>query len=374
MQIVFEIGCIASLATLSIGTLLNLSRSPHWFVRGWDFPRVQILFVAVVIAAAYFMATRLFDSSNFATTLAVFGLLTFLFIWHGVRIAPYTVLAPVQTLPCKTIDPKRSLRVVVSNIEKENDQYERWMQVIRDAHPDILIVLEVDQVWMGKIENVRRDFRHEVAYPQDNWYGMLMLSNLPVVNSEIRFLVEADIPSIDVAIHLRSGDEIRVVAVHPRPPEPIRDNDSAARDAELVCYGKLLCEEKRGVVVGGDLNDVAWSATTRLFLKISRLLDPRKGRGFFNSFHAGHWWMRFPLDHLFHSQHFTLKKIARLSKVGSDHFPILMDLQYEPGRQQEQEALPVSREDHALADRLVRREDTADLADEHPPENPDHTA
>ena len=339
MLTVFQIACLLSLGILAIGALLNLSTSPHWFVRAWDFPRVQILVLVIVIAVLYFLACARGHGLGALCSFSILGLSIFLAVWHAIRILPYTVLASPQTKRCQSTDLNHSLRIVVSNAEKENQQHERWMQVIRAARPDVLVVLEPNQTWMNAIESLRGEFQHEIAYPQDNWYGMLLLSNLPVVDSELRFLVQSDIPSIDAAIRLRSGAEVRLVAVHPRPPEPIRDNDSKARDAELICYARMLSEETRPVIIGGDLNDVAWSATTRLFLKISGLLDPRRGRGFFNTFHAGHWWMRFPLDHLFHSQHFTLRKIARLENVGSDHFPMFLELQYEPNRQDEQESL-----------------------------------
>jgi endonuclease/exonuclease/phosphatase (EEP) superfamily protein YafD len=119
--------------------------------------------------------------------------------------------------------------------------------------------------------------------------------------------------------------------LHPRPPEPIRDQDSKPRDAELVAVGRAIrADGDRPTIVAGDLNDVAWSPTTELFLRLSGLLDPRVGRGFYNSFHADHVLVRYPLDHVFHSNHFTLTELRRLPHIGSDHFPMLIELCYEP--------------------------------------------
>jgi endonuclease/exonuclease/phosphatase (EEP) superfamily protein YafD len=67
-----------------------------------------------------------------------------------------------------------------------------------------------------------------------------------------------------------------------------------------------------------------------LFQKISGLLDPRIGRGFYNTFHALQPFLRFSLDHLFHSQEFRVRRLQVLPDIGSDHFPFFVSLSYEP--------------------------------------------
>ena len=87
----------------------------------------------------------------------------------------------------------------------------------------------------------------------------------------------------------------------------------------------------------------------RLFRKLSGLLDPRVGRGMFNTFHANWWFIRWPLDHVFHSKHFTLKELRRLPSIGSDHFPLLTALQYSPENGQQQKGLTADADDKARA-------------------------
>ena len=89
--------------------------------------------------------------------------------------------------------------------------------------------------------------------------------------------------------------------------------------------------------MAGDLNDVAWSKTPRRFQRISGLLDPRIGRHFINTFHVDYPFLRWALDHIFHSACFTLVDMKRMPSIGSDHFPVLTTLQYEPEVTSEQE-------------------------------------
>jgi endonuclease/exonuclease/phosphatase (EEP) superfamily protein YafD len=95
--------------------------------------------------------------------------------------------------------------------------------------------------------------------------------------------------------------------VHPTPPVPNENPRSTERDKELLLVADLAKASDLPVIVIGDLNDVAWSYTTELFLKMSGLIDPRRGRGFYNSFHAHYPFLRFPLDHAFISTDFKLK-------------------------------------------------------------------
>jgi endonuclease/exonuclease/phosphatase (EEP) superfamily protein YafD len=164
---------------------------------------------------------------------------------------------------------------------------------------------------------------------------MLLYSRLPLSEERVRFRVEQGVPSFTALVELRTGDLFELHCIHPRPPHVGVDTEN--RDAELVLVAKEVQDVPRAVIVTGDLNDVAWSHTTRLFLRISGLLDPRVGRMFCNTFHARHPLFRWPLDHVFHSRAFRFADLRRLPKTDSDHFPVLVELSYEPEVKKEQE-------------------------------------
>jgi endonuclease/exonuclease/phosphatase (EEP) superfamily protein YafD len=345
------------------GTLLSLSRNPHWFVRGWDFPRVQIAMIASGAGALYSWCCSegaLHDKLFLAAVLACVA-------WQAARIFPYTPIAPVRVQPSRRQSSENRIRLLISNVQMENTAHERLLRLVRDTDPDILLAVETNERWVQALEGLTADYPYVVRRPQDNWFGMVLFSRLPLLESKVEFLVQDDIPSVFAVLEL-AGDRIVLRGLHPRPPEPLRDQDSTPRDAELVIVGRWIAKQNGApTIVAGDLNDVAWSATTQLFLRLSGLLDPRMGRGLYSTYNARNPLVRWPLDHLFHSNHFRLVELRRCDDIGSDHFPVLVELSYEPEAPAEQQESKTEAGDQKEADeRLEAQADAARRGDDRP--------
>ena len=335
------------------GTALNLSRHPHWYVRGWDFPRTVTAALAVAsgtLYAALIGHERWYDWLFLASVLLAV-------VWQLVNIFPYTPLGRKPVARARRPGPDTTFRLVISNVLMENRKHDLWHRVVSREAPDLVLCLEVDGEWDRALrQRLAQTHPHQVGHVLDNYYGIALYSRLPLVGPQVRFLVQDDIPSIHTRFRLRGGTEVSLHAIHPRPPEPLRNQDSAPRDAELMKVAKEIVRREHGpTVVAGDLNDVAWSHTTALFLKESGLLDPRLGRGFFNSYNAKNPLFRFPLDHVFHSNDFRLVELRRLGKVGSDHFPVLIELSYEPDAAASQPEPQATAGDHREAEEMIDR-------------------
>lgn len=322
----------------AIFSLLPLTRIEGWWVRIFDFPRMQIatgIVVLIILQLSLLDISRSFTWFLFAVALACL-------IYQSWWIVRYSPLYPLEVKSTKNGDGKNKIRIMAANVLTSNRNYKKLLGLVRCYQPDILVTVETDTWWQQKLDALEPDYPHTVKCPLDNLYGMHVYSRLPLKNTEIKYLVEDDKPSIHALAELPSGRGVRMHFLHPGPPSPTENEESSERDAELLVLAKSIsqCDPETPVIVTGDLNDVAWSRTTRTFRKISGLLDPRIGRGMFNTFHAEYWFLRWPLDHLFHSSHFTLGDIHRLQGIGSDHFPLLVELCWEGNTGQDNELEP----------------------------------
>lgn len=316
-------------------TILPLLRSKAWWIRIWDFPRLQIM---VAGAGALVAGSFMTQSLESWTRWPFFGVLALTVVYQAAIIWRFSPIAPHEVQRSLGADTNALLSLAISNVLQTNRDAERLIGVLRSADADVVLCVETDDWWRQELDALRATHPHTIQCALANTYGMLLYSRLPLLDTSIDFLVEPDIPSMQARVRLRGGQLVWLNCVHPRPPAPSENDRSLERDAELLLVGKRVCDAKGPVVVCGDLNDVAWSRTTRLFQKTSRLVDPRKGRGLFNTFHARIPLLRFPLDHILHSDDFRIVSMRRLPYVGSDHFPVFATLSFEPSAAREQQA------------------------------------
>ena len=326
----FAVGIIAITATL-----LSLLRSKAWWIRIWDFPRLQLM---VVGGSAFVVGTFVTQSVDPRVRWLFLGLLALTVVYQAAIIWRFSPLAPHEVQRSPGEDTNTLLSLAISNVLQPNRDAERLIGVLRATDADVVLCVETDDWWRQQLDALRATHPHTIQCALDNTYGMLLYSRLPLHDTSIDFLVEPDVPSMQARVRLRGGQLVWLNCVHPRPPAPSENDRSLERDAELLLVGKRVCDATVPVVVCGDLNDVAWSRTTRLFQKTSRLVDPRKGRGLFNTFHARIPLLRFPLDHILHSDDFRVVSMRRLPYVGSDHFPVYAQLSFEPSAKRHQEA------------------------------------
>jgi endonuclease/exonuclease/phosphatase (EEP) superfamily protein YafD len=336
-----------ALALLPIAlTLLPLWRTGKGWVRIWDFPRVQIAALGLAAQAAMIRWSRR-QRVDWAVGVALSGAV----LYQASKILPFTPIYFTQVPAARRARGARSIRLLMLNVLQTNRRSDLVRRAVAEADADVLCLVETNAWWARELEPLQRDYRWRQQCALENMYGMLLYSRLPVVECTTRFRVEADIPSMRAIIRLRSGDEIVVYAVHPRPPLP--DTPSYGRDAELVMTGAEVVRDSRPAVVVGDLNDVAWSYTTQLFQREAKMLDPRVGRGMFNTFHAEHRLARYPLDHVFQTRHFSVAEIRRLRYTGSDHFPIVVELELTPSRMPEMPRPTLSETDRSNIDDIM---------------------
>lgn len=337
---------------LIISTLVPFIRHDFWVFRVFEYPRLQklVLNVLVIIAIAVFVQPqKTVEYIVFAALIANVSYLLYL-------ILPFTFFGKKQIIASRTASNENNLKVFIANVYQENRKAPEYHKLIQKCNPDLILMVETDEWWQEQMDALENRYPFQLKIPLSNTYGMLLYSRFELKDGEIKFLVKPDIPSIETLVKLPSGKFVKLFCLHPEPPVPQENPRSTERDMEILMVAKKAKDCGYPVIVMGDLNDVAWSYTTELFGKVSGLLDPRRGRGFFNSFNAKYFFLRFPLDHIFCSPNFALTSINRLPSCGSDHFPMCVDLLYCIKAEGKNDAPEATTEDLELANEKINAE------------------
>ncbi len=288
----------------------------HWLFRNVAFAKIQLSVIqTIVIIILALQFSYLSDISKIVSAIIV---LTWL---HNLSILlPYTPIYPKESRKLQT--SKQVISFLSVNVYQYNQKYDLLIDLIKHLKPDILLTMESDKNWEKALEEVEDLFQYAKKVPQDNTYGIHFYTKLKAKSIQINYFVAEDLPSIEADLISKNGDEFTFFGVHPPPPSPTEEETSKERDADILALGKKIKTLEKPCLVVGDFNNVAWSRSSKLFKKMTQLLDPRIGRGFISTFHAKYLFFRFPIDLIFHSKSIYVQKLKTEKHINSDHFPL----------------------------------------------------
>ncbi len=243
-------------------------------------------------------------------------------------IVNFVDVLPAFISPAKTGEPSQeTFTVLLANVLSSNKEYDKVKKLIRSSEPDIIAVIEATEGWMKELSSLEDEYPHVVSRPREDNFGIALLSRLPFEESEIIQIGDASLPSLLARIRVDESD-VTVIATHPLPPT--RASTSRHRNRQLEELGDLVRTVKGPVLVIGDLNTAPWSPHFKKLLR-SGLRDSRRGRGVQPTWQANlPWFLRIPLDHVLHSPEITTLRRELGPDIGSDHFPVIVDLSLRP--------------------------------------------
>ncbi|WP_373514302.1 endonuclease/exonuclease/phosphatase family protein [Persicitalea sp.] len=312
-------------ALISI-TLLSLSEdSSRWYLKILDFPRLQVILGLAICLLFFLIFNKKWNPSSF---LFAGGLTTSLALQTYILLPYLPFSSEAAASASNSVDSQKVLSVMVANVYMKNRSVDNLLEIVTEKDPTLFLAMEVNKWWTEQLSPLHERYPHRISYPADNTYGMALYSKLPLDEHQILFFNQDSVPSFRAKVKLADGSVFQLLTLHPVPPKPSEHPDNVGeKEVALMKAGRLIADSSPlPALVMGDLNDVGWSYNSQRFEALSNLHDLRRGRGLYNTFDAHSIWMRWPLDYIYVSKEFKVRKLERLSSFGSDHFPYYAEL------------------------------------------------
>ncbi len=270
--------------------------------------RVQY-FVGLLLLATGFALKRKF---------VVAGVFSGFAILNGAVVLPYCY-AGRASVPAVS----QTLRVMLVNVHTENRRADLVELAIRNHDPDLVVLLEVDQEWMSRLNGLLTRYPYVCQEIREDNFGIALLSRPPLEKSEIVELGETGVPS--VTAEFRFADRtIRILGTHPLPPA--NREQSRLRNQQLEAIAEFVKDRDGSVIVLRDLNTTLWSPHFQKLLRDSGLTDSARGFGWQTTWPANFFPLRLAIDHGLLSEDLWVVSRSVGPKVGSDHLPLVMDI------------------------------------------------
>jgi endonuclease/exonuclease/phosphatase (EEP) superfamily protein YafD len=273
--------------------------------------------------------------AQYVVGLAVLGLVIVMSRWRktgyailGVALVNLLVVLPLYIgSPAEAKLEAFSIRVMSYNLLSTNENYPEVIEYIESVDPDLILLHEASRPWEVAMEAAELDYQIIRPRSDDLIFGTLVL----VKGDAVEAISYGFAASSARAVELEYTPEgwattLAVLGTHPLAPTDQERAD--LRDAQLGFAAKWATSRNGAFVVVGDFNATPWSWPFRQLIDSSDLRNSQRGFGLQPTFSAeSNLLLRVPIDHLLHSPALEVTDRELGPPLGSDHFPLLVDLQ-----------------------------------------------
>jgi endonuclease/exonuclease/phosphatase (EEP) superfamily protein YafD len=223
--------------------------------------------------------------------------------------------------------PKEHLRLVQLNVWKHNKDQAQTADWILAQRPDVVVLEEVFAQNLPLVRRLRTRLPYRVSCTGRDPCSTTILSRVaPLSSGGLKERTSSTPLAGAWATYPGAAGPFSVMAV--QLPWPAPPAGQQARVVQLVEATKQI--ERDDLIIAGDFNTTSWSYSLRRLdqalglRRVTRGLPTWPARGFL-------WTPRslafMPLDQVYIGQRWTLARLSRGDRVGSDHYPVLVDLQ-----------------------------------------------
>ena len=229
------------------------------------------------------------------------------------------------------VDPETpSIRVMSFNLLSTSEAYSDVLEYIEAIDADLVFLYEASRPWEVAVESA--DLDYEVIRPRsdDLIFGTLVLVRGSDIEGISYGFAKTRPRAVEVGFRPPGWPiATRVLSTHPLAPTS--EERARLRDAQLGFATDWAADQEGAFAVVGDFNATPWSWPFRRMVAETELRNSQIGFGLQASFAANSSpLLRVPIDPLLHSEALVVRERRLGPAMGSDHFPLVVDLHLAP--------------------------------------------
>lgn len=273
--------------------------------------------------------------AQYVVGLLVLGVALMLTRWGrtglAVLLVAFVNLVPVLPLyvgsPGDSVAGAPNMRVMSFNLLSDNESFSEVIDYIETIDPDLVLLHEASRPWEVAIDSA--GLGYQVIRPRSDSliFGTLVLVRGEEIRAVSYGFAQTQPRAVEVSYRPTGWPEgIDVLSTHPLAPTS--EERAALRDAQLEFAADWADGRSGPMFVVGDFNATPWSWPFRNLVDTAALENSQTGFGLHPSFPAGsNVMLRVPIDHLVHSDGLRVRDRRLGPRLGSDHFPLVVDLE-----------------------------------------------